>query len=684
VKIVRRAGWNRAILTRLDRVLADVNRRLYGFRMATRVGSLQLVDTGAGITFSGTWTWGAASRAAGSWEWWSSSRAGTRPPARGFGDRGSAPSLGDAVRRGSAGRETRPAAPGPGLPARDLLAALRQHLGEAGYAEDGIRQVLGEDSRPFSRHPELAVARRRLPEGPFGALIQLFLLGLPLDAGDARRALAPIPLERLSRVGLVERRARGIAATVRLIPHDGLLLACDRATPVSTRLPCDYVDGVIESAPVLAALTVRRPVASTLDLGTGSGVQALLAARHSRRVVAVDINPRALAFTALNSRLNGLRQVACRRGSLFRPVEGRRFDLIVANPPYAVSPESALRFRDSGRPADTFCRALVRQAPRFLREGGWAQILCHWVAGTNEPWWARLRTWVEGAGFDAWLLHDATYDPMAYATFWHAPLRRVSPPAYATGVDRWLRYYRRHGIEAIAAGAIFLRRRARGPNWLRADEVPAGRLGLAGDQILRTAAAQDYLARLPHDQALLDGVFRRVAGLEGMRWSGGAGRTVVLELEDGLPFRVEVDADSLMLMARCDSRRSLRAVVADLGRTTGRAPTSLAPTLLPTVRRLVRQGFLVPSTAPGRPSVVRIGATSWGRPGSEAGAPPVLPGPEPQGRLSPTPTRGVRPTRATYRQPSTAAACGPERRRPRRGPRPSGPSPWWLSSEPSW
>jgi Methylase of polypeptide chain release factors len=46
----------------------------------------------------------------------------------------------------------------------------------------------------------------------------------------------------------------------------------------------------------LASLTVRRDVASALDVGTGCGVQALLAAKHAERVVATDINERALAF----------------------------------------------------------------------------------------------------------------------------------------------------------------------------------------------------------------------------------------------------------------------------------------------------------------------------------------------------------------------------------------------------
>src|SRR5439155_8558594 len=180
------------------------------------------------------------------------------------------------------------------------LADLRRLLGDAGYAEERIQPALGPDSRPFSRHPDVAVALGRLPEGRLGALIRLFLLGLPVPEADARTALAPIALEPLASMGLVAPRAESVRARLRLVPHEGLLLACDLATTRSSPLPRDYVDGLIESAPVLAALTVRRPVGAVRALGTGSGVQALLAARHSPRVVAVDVNPRALRFTTFN------------------------------------------------------------------------------------------------------------------------------------------------------------------------------------------------------------------------------------------------------------------------------------------------------------------------------------------------------------------------------------------------
>ena len=72
-----------------------------------------------------------------------------------------------------------------------------------------------------------------------------------------------------------------------------------------------------------------------LDLGTGSGVCAIFAARHARRVVAVDINPAAVHCAGINANLNHLEhRIDVRHGDLFAPVRGERFDLIVFNPPF--------------------------------------------------------------------------------------------------------------------------------------------------------------------------------------------------------------------------------------------------------------------------------------------------------------------------------------------------------------
>lgn len=79
-----------------------------------------------------------------------------------------------------------------------------------------------------------------------------------------------------------------------------------------------------------------------LDVGTGAGALALAAARAgARSVTAVDLSLRSVAATWLNSRLHRA-PVTVRRGDLFAPVAGRRFDLVIANPPYVPAATAVL------------------------------------------------------------------------------------------------------------------------------------------------------------------------------------------------------------------------------------------------------------------------------------------------------------------------------------------------------
>lgn len=122
-------------------------------------------------------------------------------------------------------------------------------------------------------------------------------------------------------------------------------------------------------AAVLAKGTPR-----VLDPFTGSGVVAIAAALAGADVTAVDISRRAVGCAWLNARLNGTR-IRIRRGDLFEPVRGERFDLIAANPPYlpAISdaePRGAARAWEAGRDGRTFIDRLCREAPGHLRPGG--------------------------------------------------------------------------------------------------------------------------------------------------------------------------------------------------------------------------------------------------------------------------------------------------------------------------
>ena len=197
---------------------------------------------------------------------------------------------------------------------REALHARAFHRGcAAGGARPGARRISGH--RPGVR-PH-AGGRR-----PRAVLARLFLLGL--EVGSRARGVGAGPCRAWTiwwHAGFLERRGERLACPIRITPFEGLLLAHD-PEPISDPA-ADIVTGLNSAARTLASLTPRRPTGRALDIGTGSGVQALLAATHCDEVVATDVNERALAFTRLGAALSGLRQRGDQSRQLLRPGGGR-------------------------------------------------------------------------------------------------------------------------------------------------------------------------------------------------------------------------------------------------------------------------------------------------------------------------------------------------------------------------
>lgn len=474
------------------------------------------------------------------------------------------------------------------------ILALPGLLEAAGFTTDGIRAALGSEGNLTPNAADVPVYLRRLPAGtPLTTLMELFVLGTAVDRRTAAAALAPLSVAALHRAGLVSTGPEGVRGRVRLIPTAGFVFACDWLESGSGAVAADHVAGVSASSVHLANLTVRRPGGATLDLGTGCGIEALLASRHADRVVATDVSPRAVEFASFNAVLNDVATVSVRQGSVFEPVAGERFDLIVSNPPFVISPERDLVFRDSGLAGDEFCRELVGALPAHLSEGGFAHVLASWGHRADEHWSEPLRSWVEGLGCDAWFLRTDAQDGLAYAATWNRPPGQVD---YGAVLDRWLADYRELGFERISTGAIALRRRA-GANWIRADELSADRIGPAGDHVEAIFAAQDYLAGGPD---LLDAVFRVVEGhaleqtlhLENGHYEI---EQVMLRLTRGLRFQAGVDVFTAQLLARLDGRRTLRDALAETAAELapdGVGTDEFALAALPAVRGLLELGFL--------------------------------------------------------------------------------------------
>ena len=406
---------------------------------------------------------------------------------------------------------------------------------------------------------------RRLGDADeLAVLLRLFLLGVPVARERLDELVDDKLRSRLARAGLLVDDEEEVHGAARLVPHDELLIASDHAAAAEGHV--DHVPGVHRPSGALAHLTVRSEGERALDVATGNGIQAILLAAHAEHVVATDVNARALDYATFNAALNGVQNVETRLGSFFEPVAGEQFDLVVANPPYVVSPDTAFLFRDGGMLGDGVSEHVVRSTPVALAPGAFASVLIAWALDPDDPA-ERPRSWLEGSGCDAVLLHTSTDDTIETATVWNRELLD-RPEAYAAALDRWLGYYRELGIEHFGYACLVLRKRTDGRDgWLETLQLPRAALRPAGRHVRKLFETHDRLAEVDSDSALLDRRLRVVDDAvvsQDTRFADGGwhGESLTLRLESGLPFSAELDQSTALLIRELDGSQTLRDALA--------------------------------------------------------------------------------------------------------------------------
>jgi methylase of polypeptide subunit release factors len=436
-------------------------------------------------------------------------------------------------------------------------ARLRDAFARAGYTQEALSAALHVDE-PVGAGAARANAGR-LDSSPLGTLARLFLAGECVPRATAAEAL---DLDAAVAAGLLEGEDE-LTARFAVDEWHGFHVAHDHEAEVAF----DHVAGISNATRTLAALTLRRPARRALDLGTGCGSQALLASRHAEHVVATDVTKRALTVARLNLELNDVTNVELREGSLFEPVEGERFDLIVSNPPFVVSPDTDLVFRDAGLEGDEISRLVVRGAAEHLEPGGFASMLICWGHGAGDDWPERVRGWLAGTACDAWLVRYVTEDPLEYAIKW----------AGEAAAERWVEYYDRASIGTLTTGGVVLRKRAGGEDgWFATAEAESGPTGPASDQLERVFAAHDFRGDLRAERLRL----APHALDEQLHWSEGGYRHahLVARLDEGAGVGVPIDPAALRALFALDGSLP----VADL-------PDAAAA--FPTIQRLHEAGF---------------------------------------------------------------------------------------------
>jgi methylase of polypeptide subunit release factors len=478
------------------------------------------------------------------------------------------------------------------VPDRAAAEALSAALARLGYAEESVETLLGEDG--VSAGPEdIAVFSRRLPGTPLATALRLLLLQLPIEEAEGSIALGRDAVEALLSLGLVVADDGKLVPRSRIMPVEGLLISFDG---FSTRDdPHGYVSTFSPTTAWLTALTPRRRIGSAVDIGTGNGAHALLAARHSDRVVATDLNPRALAYTEINAALNGLDNIETRLGSLFEPVAGERFDLVTCNAPFVVSPESRWQYRDSGMPADLMSELLTRQAALALADDGFASLLVSWVAETADEPDERVLSWLDGSGCDAWVLGMTSADPLDHAFSWNNHLAD-DQVALGAALDDWSAYFRSIGVGWITEGAVLLHRRPGGDHSVRVDPIEEDDLEDAGAQIERAFNSHAFLATIRGDEALLDGQFAFVEDVRIERsFDTGGGEAATVVLHEGTMPEVEVNPETADVLTMLDGTLSLgRAIERTSKRLelTRRSASELRREAVDAMRELLELGFV--------------------------------------------------------------------------------------------
>jgi len=380
-----------------------------------------------------------------------------------------------------------------------------------------------------------------------------------------------------------------------LMEANGFLIASDYPNKID-RGDAELVLWPNPTSRLLLRMTIRRPSHNTLDLGTGTGIEAIAAAAHSKRVIATDLSPRAVEFAAFNARLNGIDNMEVLVGDGFQPVVGRTFDLIVCNPPFFISPSSRYLFSNNHMQLDLLCRQLVREAPNHLNENGYFEMLCEWAQIKGQPWEERLAEWLKDNGCDAWVMKGLTQDPEEYAQH---RIRETSPDTSkdAAHYAEYMEYYRRSGVEAIHDGLIVMRRR-QAQNFVRIEEVPPTPTGDLGELILSTFAAHDLMREHDTDEKLL--TLRpalapnvRLEQICTPRKGSWQAESLTLRLTSGFPFHVDVQPLAADFLKLCDGTRPASEVIAMFASNTEADPQKVATECLNMIRRLVERGFIV-------------------------------------------------------------------------------------------
>ena len=220
-------------------------------------------------------------------------------------------------------------------------------------------------------------------ETPVNILILLFILGAALSYRSVRLVFSTKEINTLCAAGILSSRPSKdkISSNVKITPYEEFNFISDFVTRMPDRMfhkyyneKHDLVYSPGNDSQYLSSTRIPKEFEATLDLCTGSGIHAILASKISKRVIGVDINPRAVHYATANLVLNNISNVEFRLGDLYEPVRAEKFDYIITNTPFIITKNKDQLYFDGGRRGGKIFNRVLFGLSRQLKMGGYCHI----------------------------------------------------------------------------------------------------------------------------------------------------------------------------------------------------------------------------------------------------------------------------------------------------------------------
>jgi hypothetical protein len=485
------------------------------------------------------------------------------------------------------------------IPPSNEGARLGDFFKDSGYTQENLNKTVGTVSLPSEHAGNIPALLDRLRQPTLlNTLLRWFWLGVSQEDDSVRSLVPEWVIEAALTSNLLRKDGKKLAPGMMILPMDDLPVVSD----LTSRFAAGASDTVLWPNPTtstLARFTIRRPYKAALDIGTGNCAQALLAASHSEKVVATDVNARALNISAFNACLNGRTNIEFVLGGGFDPIGGQKFDLIVCNPPFFMSPEPRYIFCDNPLELDGLCRQLVKDAGAHLSEGGFFQMVCEWPEIEGQTWRERLEEWFEGSGCDVWVMKSLTRDIANYAAHRVHEMAPSMPGKTAEHCAEYIEFYRRKNVVAIHNGIVAMRRRS-GKNWMALEE-PSGLPQIRfGDFVLRGFAARDFLQANSTDAEMLvmKPILAPEARLNQTLEPGKPGwnaKALTLTMGNDYPFTLALQPLVADFLGGCDGIRTLGELTMGLAAKVNAPAEQVQRECIDIMKRLITQGCAIPA-----------------------------------------------------------------------------------------